>query len=94
MTNQGRCGQCGGAISYETGFTFAHDGLFCPTCRPVKDGYTISDLQRWGTEVREGWQKIIRDRELRHMDQLGPDVYFHALGNGHPADNEIGPPGG
>lgn len=43
-------------------------------------GYTLSDLQRMREELREGWDELLRQREMRLMEQFGPDVYFHVLG--------------
>lgn len=43
-------------------------------------GYSLSDLKRIQEEMRAAWQETIREREMRLMEQMGPDVYFHVLG--------------
>ena len=58
------------------------------------DGYTLSDLKQMQADLREGWDKIIRDRQMGHMELLGPDVYFHVLGaEPYQSDTEADTPG-
>lgn len=47
-----------------------------------KPGYTLADLERIRAELREGWEKMIAERDVRLLDQLGPDVYFAVRGDG------------
>jgi hypothetical protein len=42
-------------------------------------GYTIADSERMRAETREAWDKTIRDIQIRIMEDVGPDVYFHVL---------------
>ena len=77
--------KCGGPLSPEVGITnYGHEGdskLYCTPCAPNQGtGYTLSDIQRMRAESREAWDKTLRDRETRLMEQMGPDVYFHVLG--------------
>lgn len=84
----GKCCDCGTPVSYETGFTMtgglgdnSEDRIYCPQHAPNQGkGYTLSDLQQMRAESRDAWDKTIRDREVRLMEQVGPDVYFHVLG--------------
>jgi hypothetical protein len=69
-----RCSNCG----------VDHTGEPCE----LDDGYTLADLQRMREELREAWDKTIRDRQMRIMEQVGPDVYFHVLGP--PTDQQPG----
>lgn len=82
------CSKCGCELSLEVGIvrtgTLAEDSvdkLYCEPCAPNRGkGYTLADLERMREELREAWAKTIRDRELRLMEQLGPDVYFFVAG--------------
>lgn len=74
------CDGCRAPISYETGFTFAHDGLFCSTCRPVVGGYTLSDLERMREEGRAQRGADTLARHARFIEEWGADVFFHVLG--------------
>jgi len=80
-----QCHKCGKQVSLEVGITSygneAESHLYCTPCSPGGKGYTLSDLQQMRTESREAFDKVIRDREVRLMEQMGPDVYFHVLGN-------------
>lgn len=75
-----RCCECNCPVLYETGFTISgtlaegsKDSLYCPQCAPDQGrGWTLSDLER----MREESARARRDREVRLMEQLGPDVYF------------------
>ncbi len=78
MTSE--CCECGRTVSYKTGFSLigglgdsSKDRVYCPQCAPNRGkGYTLRDLERMRDESR-----ITRaQRDIRLMDQLGPDVYF------------------
>jgi hypothetical protein len=43
-------------------------------------GYTLSELERMRAESREAWDETIRERQIRLMEQMGADVYFHVIG--------------
>lgn len=89
----GTCTKCGDELSMEVGIT-AHTEhgvttYFCGECNPNRGrGYTLSDLQRWGADMREGWDQMRRDHQLWCMEQMGPDVYFHMIGHRNPAPEE------
>ncbi|WP_232783625.1 hypothetical protein [Mycobacteroides franklinii] len=75
----------GMAMHYEHGVTT----YFCAPCNPNHGrGYTLSDLQRMGAEMREGWDQMRRDHQLWCMEQMGPDVYFHMIGHRGPPPEE------
>lgn len=44
------------------------------------DAYSLSDLEKMRAEMREGWQQIIRERQIRLMELIGPDVFFFCAG--------------
>lgn len=79
-----KCHQCGIPVSYETGFSMtgglgdnSQDRLWCPEHAPDKGpGYTLADFERMKAEN----QAARNERQMRVMESLGPDVYFHVLG--------------
>ena len=48
-------------------------------CSMADDSYTLSALERMRAETAAAWAKMVRDRQLRIMEQLGPEVYFAVL---------------
>lgn len=90
MSDEAKCCECGRTVSYETGFTFtggladnSKDRLYCPDCAPGQGkGYTLADLER----MREESQKARDERQMRLIEQLGADVYFHVLGPTYPPE--------
>lgn len=93
---EGKCFDCGTPVSYETGFTMtgglgdsSQDRIYCLTHAPDGGkGYTLSDLTRMRAESRAAWDKTMRDRQIRLMEQIGPDVYFHVLDPTFPPDDD------
>lgn len=78
-----------GIAAYTEGGVTAY---YCAPHNPASGrGYTLSDLQRWGAEMREGWDQMRRDHQLWCMEQMGPDVYFHMIGYRHPPVEETSP---
>lgn len=84
MTADLKCYECGTPLSRETGFSMtgglgdnSQDRLWCPAHAPDKGkGYTLADLERMAAEN----QAARDERQMRVMEKLGPDVYFHVLG--------------
>lgn len=98
MTGEAKCFECGVTVSYETGFSMtgglgdsSEDRIWCPEHAPsAGKGYTLADLERMKAGSRAAWGKTIGDREMRLMDQIGADVYFHVLD--HAQDHTEGNP--
>lgn len=90
MSDDATCCECHQPVSYETGFSLVGglgdsslDRLYCPEHAPDQGkAYTLADLQR----VRDEIDKARRDRAVSLVEQVGADVYFHALGPTFPPD--------
>lgn len=87
--NEVKCCVCGRTVSYETGFSIqgtlaaGSDRLYCLECAPTTGkGYTIADLQ----QLREDGQVERAKYEMAQMEHLGPDVYFHLIGQDNPTE--------